>query len=204
MLDSCPDGSILPVVDSPQPPLQSQPMPSLSRNLCGLSFGARRASVREGRVMKKKCGKCKHWKALDTFHKERASRDGLGYWCRECQRRYQRRYRATEAGKAAMRRYRSTEPAKAAIRRYEASEVGKVAGKARKRRYRENNKEKIACRNALNNAIIAGKIIRPKICSACNQPNGIITSHHPDYDKPYDVVWLCSPCHWKEGRRIAK
>ena len=50
------------------------------------------------------------------------------------------------------------------------------------------------CHNDMNNAIRAGKLIRSVICSNCGS-GGKIEGHHEDYDKPFDVVWLCIRCH---------
>ena len=44
--------------------------------------------------------------------------------------------------------------------------------------------------------IVAGLLIRPSQCSACNTlcyPDG----HHADYTKPLEVEWLCNSCHKK-------
>ncbi len=46
----------------------------------------------------------------------------------------------------------------------------------------------------LRYAVKTGKIKRPEKCSKCDvrcKPLG----HHPDYSKPYEVVWLCHRCH---------
>lgn len=46
-------------------------------------------------------------------------------------------------------------------------------------------------------AIARGFLVRPSACSKCGKgccPHG----HHPDYDKPVEVVWLCAACHRKE------
>lgn len=37
-----------------------------------------------------------------------------------------------------------------------------------------------------------GLIIK-RVCEDCADPN--TEMHHPDYSKPYDVVWLCRKCH---------
>ena len=34
-----------------------------------------------------------------------------------------------------------------------------------------------------------------KICTARSKRLGVAHAHHEDYSKPYDVVWLCPPCH---------
>lgn len=46
----------------------------------------------------------------------------------------------------------------------------------------------------LKYAIKTGKTKRPDDCSKCYKkckPEG----HHPDYDKPLEVIWLCKKCH---------
>lgn len=43
-------------------------------------------------------------------------------------------------------------------------------------------------------AIEAGEVVKPDICSNCEQ-TGDIQGHHWDYDRPLDVVWLCRQCH---------
>ena len=60
-----------------------------------------------------------------------------------------------------------------------------------------NDKElKQKANSFINNAIKAGKIIRPKVCSNCNGYDDI-HAHHPDYNKPNEVKWWCRSCHWK-------
>ncbi|SRR6266478_352219 len=67
-------------------------------------------------------------------------------------------------------------------------------------RWRKKNRCALLAHNAVANALRRGKIRRPKNCSYCGEkckPNG----HHPDYRKPLEVVWLCTPCHNKEHDR---
>ncbi len=47
-----------------------------------------------------------------------------------------------------------------------------------------------------------GTIVRPEICSACDDV-GVIDGHHPDYKKGLEVVWLCQPCHMKVHKPAA-
>ncbi|HUT29619.1 MAG TPA: hypothetical protein VMX13_07500 [Sedimentisphaerales bacterium] len=52
-----------------------------------------------GRVKLKRCTKCKKWKEESEFHKDRARRDGLRLYCKDCHAAYLReRYR--KEGKA--------------------------------------------------------------------------------------------------------
>lgn len=42
-----------------------------------------------------------------------------------------------------------------------------------------------------------GKILRPDFCPFCwpDEPTGRVEAHHPDYSKPFVVVWGCEGCH---------
>lgn len=46
----------------------------------------------------------------------------------------------------------------------------------------------------LNGALKRGKIEKEK-CFFCNNPK--TESHHYDYSKPLDVIWICTKCHGK-------
>ena len=48
--------------------------------------------------------------------------------------------------------------------------------------------------NQVKVALKNGTLVRPERCSACGS-NRRLHGHHPNYRKPLDVVWLCSPCH---------
>ena len=55
---------------------------------------------------------------------------------------------------------------------------------------------KVKAQNYINHLITAGKIERPKVCSNCGR-QGMIEAHHPNYDKPNEVIWWCRYCHMK-------
>jgi len=54
----------------------------------------------------------------------------------------------------------------------------------------------------LRYAVRVGKIVRQP-CRDCGS-RGRVHGHHPDYTKPLLVVWLCSPCHAAEHKRLRK
>lgn len=55
----------------------------------------------------------------------------------------------------------------------------------------------------LEKAVLRGRIKRPDQCEQCGASPRFkdgrsgIQAHHPDYNKPLEVMWLCQPCHHK-------
>ena len=56
-------------------------------------------------------------------------------------------------------------------------------------------------RQYLNLAVQTGVITRES-CSTCGEPQG--QAHHPSYDEPLMVVWLCRKCHRQLHERIRR
>ena len=105
---------------------------------------------------------------------------------REAWRRLQPGY--SERANAWKNAYKKTDKGKAARARYDASRSESTRVKARK---------------AVSDAIASGKLIRPETCSECGctcKPEG----HHTDYDKPLEVVWLCTSCHRAAHRSLER
>lgn len=55
----------------------------------------------------------------------------------------------------------------------------------------------------LRNAIRRGDVVKPNTCSKCGEKPSRIEGHHEDYSKPFDVVWLCPPCHRKLHKEVS-
>lgn len=63
-------------------------------------------------------------------------------------------------------------------------------------RYRAKNPEKVAAQKLMTAAIARGELVRPTACQCCGGPSKRrLDGHHPDYDKPLDVVFVCRRCH---------
>ena len=48
-----------------------------------------------------------------------------------------------------------------------------------------------------------GEIARPEFCSKCPNKKHI-QAHHPNYDLPDYIIWLCRKCHIKAHEEDAK
>jgi hypothetical protein len=53
-------------------------------------------------------------------------------------------------------------------------------------------RRKDTCRSYANVYQQRGWLI-PEPCRRCGKPE--TQKHHPDYDRPLEVEWLCVPCH---------
>jgi uncharacterized protein with PIN domain len=69
----------------------------------------------------------------------------------------------------------------------------KVAINARLKKNKQSKEGR--ARSILGAAVRSGFLIRPVNCQRCHGNERVIQAHHQDYDKPLDVVWLCSKCH---------
>ena len=56
--------------------------------------------------------------------------------------------------------------------------------------YREHNK----IGQLLRDAVKRGRIKRALNCQQCFKKTKVV-AHHIDYDKPFEVIWLCKSCH---------
>lgn len=77
-----------------------------------------------------------------------------------------------------------------ACKRYRYSKKGKA------NYYSLEAMRKRRARWALNNAVRDGRIER----EPCKCGNPETEGHHHDYDKPFDVEWMCNKCHNEQHR----
>jgi len=83
---------------------------------------------------------------------------------------------------------------KARQKEYQNRPDVKERTKLRKREYRLRPEVRIKnmARWYVNHEIRAGRISREP-CALCGKEQG--QAHHPDYDLPLMIVWLCDDCH---------
>lgn len=164
----------------------------------------------------KKCTCCKEKKPLVDFPFNKENKDGRGSYCRKCKVAKQKIWRGTESGKLWHRinykkngrkfyekdRIRNrirekSEKRKAWKKMWAKSEKGKASiDRKRKSPFgvkREN------CYRITHKAIRRGELKRLP-CEKCGEK---AQAHHPDYNKPLDVMWLCAEHHreWHKNNK---
>ena len=150
----------------------------------------------------KKCRQCGIPKPLLDFYTHSAMADGHLNKCKECV-------------KARTKMYADANPDKVRLlgrekrRRPKYKEIDKLwhqqhpeQRRSHRLKWEAQNRDKRKAEQAVSNAIRDGKLLRSSQCSQCGA-TGDIEAHHPDYDKPLDVVWLCTACHGETRHKEA-
>jgi hypothetical protein len=116
----------------------------------------------------KPCSRCKQEKPFSEYYKHSGTPSGLQSDCKACHREVVRKYSKTEKGRQ---------------------------NESRKSRQKiSRHPEKVRARRQAVYAINTGKLICPEGCEKCFRVCQL-QAHHQDYSKPYDVEFLCDPCH---------
>lgn len=145
------------------------------------------------------CSRCHQEISLDNFYSDNRSLDGKQSACKFCQLKYQKEYRTNNEE---LKKHNRSIYAK---KKKDIREKRRIEGKEQYKKFSEHykfnsykrRKEKpgeVEATRKLNVAINSGKIIRPSNCQKCGE-NIKVDGHHEDYNKPFEVTWLCRSCH---------
>jgi hypothetical protein len=131
----------------------------------------------------KTCTGCGATKPLDHFPKASKGKFGRGAKCSQCTALWRSQH------KDYLKQYNQTYYSENsdAIKK-SVSEYGKRTGHAAQK-LRDPRRSQARLR--LMKALAAGKIAKLP-CFCCGK---LAQAHHPDYDRPLDVVWLCIKHH---------
>lgn len=160
----------------------------------------------------KACSKCGVVKQLSAFSLRSAAPDGHRADCKDCVRAQDReRYQSNpEPAKRRSKTWYLANPERAAeLRRQWAlanqdkrAEITKIwvlehpdRHAEHRKNWRSKNQEKVWCYQQLQHAVQKGDVLKSATCQTCGATDVRIEGHHPEYSKPLDVMWLCSPCH---------
>lgn len=129
----------------------------------------------------KRCFKCLCEKPIEVFYKHAKMADGHLNKCKDCAKTDVLLHRQQNLEKVrAYDKLRSSQPHRIELRaRVNAEYIAK---------FPERKKANTAVGTALRYGIL-----KKQPCSVCGAVKAV--AHHPDYDYPLDVVWLCQPHH---------
>tara|TARA_Y100001938_G_scaffold130564_1_gene186665 strand:+ start:674 stop:1096 length:423 start_codon:yes stop_codon:yes gene_type:complete len=133
----------------------------------------------------KTCIKCSEEKPLTEYYAHQQMADKHLNVCKDCVKKRVRAYGRTPRGKAVDKKRNQKPKRKAWVRAYSAQKNKKFA-KERK------------CRQVFWNRYRAG-VIKKKPCEVCGTEERV-EAHHPNYNEPLNVMWLCAS-HHKEWHR---
>jgi len=63
------------------------------------------------------------------------------------------------------------------------------------KKWQLDNIEAVKCRGIVDYAVKKGKIRKPKKCERCHNVHNHLHAHHPNYNQPFNILWLCPSCH---------
>lgn len=116
--------------------------------------------------------------------------------CKECRRAMVKLARQKNADHyREYDRQRAMRPDRVAARKeYEQTQQGRDARSRARIAWQERNARERAAQVAVGNAVRDGRLLKQP-CFVCGDED--VEGHHPDYDAPLSVVWLCK-CHHRE------
>ncbi|MBE3087720.1 MAG: hypothetical protein IMZ71_01180 [Chloroflexi bacterium] len=135
-------------------------------------------------MITKECRECGQIKPIDEFYVHPAMGDGYLNKCKECVKARLRRYRLANPE-------RSSAIDKAKYERVKSDpeyHAGRLGYQRAKRTPETMRAHALAQRHLAAN--------KPAICESCLE-RPAQQAHHPDYQKPLEVIWLCVRCHMR-------
>lgn len=133
----------------------------------------------------KKCARCKESKSLDNFYK---GRKYYNSYCKKCWYFYTKEYEDTHP------KYKIKHQEVDRLYQARKRNFGLVDKTKENEKWREKHPKGSSAHGIVNYYIKIGKIKRKK-CKICKEfPT---YAHHEDYDKPFEIIWLCPSCHKK-------
>lgn len=134
------------------------------------------------------CGKRKN---LEKFYRWARGKYGRQAQCIECRKIYKRVHPRSEAQRKRDRIYN---------RKYRANNKDKI--NARMAKYRATHRKEFRARYKIEKRKRRGYITEEP-CQVCRTTKNL-HGHHPDYDKPLEIIWLCPLHHSKVHQKPLK
>jgi hypothetical protein len=146
------------------------------------------------------CGKCKREKPLSEFYPHK--RDGHQSHCKECKREEGKIYNRQPKRRIYNAKYAQQLKDNGYFKEYQNRPEVKRQRADRAKRYCRDPRLRIRwmARWYTKRMVRNGKI-QQQPCAVCGKAESEI--HHPDYNQPLLIVWLCPQCH-RELHKNAK
>lgn len=141
-----------------------------------------------GNSTHKTCTRCGETKPLFDFYRHATIKGTYAARCKRCARAATMESRAKKRDEILERQ------------RIQQRNVSDEIRRKRSQKRAERNAlqpKRVAAVQALNVAVRSGQIVRQP-CFVCGAG---AEAHHPDYDRPLDVVWLC-PSHHRQAHAL--
>lgn len=170
------------------------------------------------KAVTKLCISCGKEKVLSDFTTYKTRKGELAYsnQCKKCRSNYgkehYRKNREAYLKRSRAQKENNPEAYKQYLKDYyrKHSEERKLKDKAyaqknrerinsynREYRKRPEFKKKADAYKMVQLALKFGILVRPNHCEKCGK-DVFTEAHHPDYNKPLEVIWLCKQCHENE------
>jgi hypothetical protein len=149
----------------------------------------------------KRCFKCLCEKPLDEFYRHSQMGDGRLNKCKDCTKKDVSQHRQENLERVrSYDRMRGSMPHRVAARQeYQKTPQGKAALKRAHEKYKVTHAKRRKAQVAVSNAVRDGRLSKQP-CWVCGEK---AEAHHPDYDRPLDVIWLCQPHHKQAHALVA-
>jgi hypothetical protein len=133
----------------------------------------------------KECRDCQTEKDLNEYYKHSEMKDGHLNKCKECVKKRVHGYWEDGRGKEVDKK-RNQKPARKAWQREQS------------KRMRKKHKKQRKCRSVFWGEFKKGTIEKLP-CEKCGTKE-LVEAHHPNYNEPFNIMWLCC-YHHKEWHR---
>ena len=136
------------------------------------------------------CSACGKRKDESEFGVNRALPDGLMGKCKECVSAYRKAYREKQNADKPSDWKKKTEDMAEYQRAWKEANPGYMTRK--KKEWWEKHRDRLRVKERVKYAVRVGKLVKGP-CEVCGE--ALVEAHHPNYDRPLDVVWLCKKHH---------
>ena len=139
-------------------------------------------------VLSKQCFKCKTSKPLEDFYKHPQMADGRVNKCKDCNKND-----VTSNRNKNLEKFREYDRARGKNPERIKAQVEIT------RAWRAEDSRRSVAHYAVAQAIRSGLLVRMP-CIRCGKEK--TEAHHEDYDKPLEVMWLCTSCHKQRHKEL--